>query len=166
MKRKKFIKMLMWAGMPRNMAGDCAQLAQEAQRPYDHVLGDLLNKYRHLFTCPWLLNIMGARAAIIHGNETPAGRFFQLRDEWDAMDCPDLYDVIKAGMAERPRPAIITGIDVSTGTDYGCEVKGHAALAPDGREILVIDEMHLLQPLIKNEGELLLASWEVLACEQ
>lgn len=46
-------------------------------------------------------------------------------------------------------------VDKSTGTDYGCEIKGHKALTPDGREILVIDEMNLLPPLIKNEGELL-----------
>lgn len=49
----------------------------------------------------------------------------------------------------------IIGVDKSNGTDYGCEIKGHKAMGPDGREILVIDEMNLLPPPIKNEGVLL-----------
>jgi hypothetical protein len=110
-KRKKFVKMLMWAGMPRNMAGECALLAQDAGRPYDHVLGDLLNKWRHLFTCPWLLNICAVRATIIHGNNTAPGRFFQKIDEWDVEAIAGLYEAAMAGLAKKPRPVIVTTDD-------------------------------------------------------
>ena len=82
MTRKKFIKMLMWAGMQRNDAAACAQLAQEAGRAYFHVLGDLLNHHHQHFKRP-AINIMWLRirGTIIHGANTPAWRFFRDIDE-------------------------------------------------------------------------------------
>jgi hypothetical protein len=110
-KRKKFVKMLMWAGMPRNMAGECALLAQESGRPYDRVLGELLNKWRHMFTCPWLLSICAVRAAIIHGSNTAPGRYFQKIDEWDVEAIAGLYEAAMTGLAKKPHPVIITTAD-------------------------------------------------------
>lgn len=88
MTRKKFIKLLMWAGMSRNDAADCAALAQDAGRPYFKVLGDLLNYHRPQFkymTLAWLK----IRYTIIHGYNSPARRFFANIDEvhtWPAND--------------------------------------------------------------------------------
>lgn len=72
MKRKKFIKTLMWAGMSRNNAEECATLAQDAGRPYYKVLGDLLNHHREKFKMRHVLNAWPVRAAIIHGHKTTA----------------------------------------------------------------------------------------------
>ena len=52
MTRKKFVKMLMWAGMQRNDAAACAQLVQEAGRDYFHVLGALLCHHNQHFKRP------------------------------------------------------------------------------------------------------------------
>ena len=49
MTRKRFIKLLMWAGMSRNDAAICAEMARNAGRPYFKVLGDLLNWHRPQF---------------------------------------------------------------------------------------------------------------------
>lgn len=73
MTRKKFIKMLMWAGMSRNDAADCATLAQNAERPYFWVLGDLLNFHRQDFGNP--LAVPEVRRTIIHGYNSPYCRF-------------------------------------------------------------------------------------------
>lgn len=75
MTRKKFIKMLMWAGMHRNDAADCATLAQEAGRPYFGVLGDLLNFHRPRFSDP--LVWPNVRHTIIHGHDSPVTLFFE-----------------------------------------------------------------------------------------
>ena len=73
MTRKKFVKMLMWAGMQRNDAAACAQLAQEAGRAYFYVLGDLLNYHNQHFKRPAFdLMWLRIRATIIHGANTPA----------------------------------------------------------------------------------------------
>ena len=64
-KRKKFIKMLMGAGMSRNDAADCAALAQDANRPYNLVEGDLLNFHRQDFGNPLAWTKM--RNTIIYG---------------------------------------------------------------------------------------------------
>lgn len=82
MKRKKFIKMLMWAGMSRNDATDCAKLTQEAGRSYFRVLGDLLNFHRQDFGNPLAWRKM--RCTIIHGYGSPPHRFFTKIDEWDS----------------------------------------------------------------------------------
>ena len=86
MKRQTFIKQLMAAGMPRNMAADVATLAQEARRPYFNVLGDLLNHARQLFSCSWLLSVMRVRSLIINGYGHPATHLFRDIDEWGKMD--------------------------------------------------------------------------------
>jgi hypothetical protein len=78
MTRKKFIKMLMWAGMSRNDAADCATLAQEAERPYFWVLGDLLNWHRQDFGNPLAWKKM--RRTIIHGYNSPQCRFWRRID--------------------------------------------------------------------------------------
>ena len=67
MKRKKFIKMLMWAGMSRNNAAECASLTQAARRSYFRVLGDLLTFHRDKFKMRYILDDMRVRSAIIHG---------------------------------------------------------------------------------------------------
>lgn len=84
MTRKKFIKMLMGAGMQRNDAADCAQLAQEAGRAYFPVLGDLLNYHLQHFKRPAIgIMWLRIRGTIIHGANTPAWYFFRSIDEWD-----------------------------------------------------------------------------------
>lgn len=80
MKRKRFIKLLMWAGMSRNDAAMCAELAKNAGRPYLYVLGDLLNFHRPQFknmALAWLK----VRYTIIHGYNTRTCRFFADIDE-------------------------------------------------------------------------------------
>lgn len=82
MTRKKFIKMLMGAGMQRNDAADCAQLAQEAGRAYFPVLGDLLNYHLQHFKRPAIgIMWLRIRGTIIHGANTPAWQFFRNIDE-------------------------------------------------------------------------------------
>lgn len=103
--RKKFIKMLMHAGMSRNDAADCATLSREARRPYYWVLGDLLNFHRQDFGNP--LAWIKMRHTIIHGHGTPAHRFFSEIDEASKMDGSQVAAVLEAGMAPSPRPVVI-----------------------------------------------------------
>jgi hypothetical protein len=72
MTRKKFVKMLMEAGMSRNNAAECAKLAQEAQRPYTKVLGDMLTYHRAKFKQHFVLEDRRVHAAIIHGTNSMA----------------------------------------------------------------------------------------------
>lgn len=102
MKRKKFIKMLMWAGMSRNDAADVAQLAQEAGRPYFKVLGELLNFHRQDFGNPLAWAKM--RYTIIHGHNSPAGRFFANIDEMANHKDPAVEQALAAGTAAKPQP--------------------------------------------------------------
>lgn len=112
MTRKRYIKLLMALGLPRNRANFRASLCRDHRMEYAEDYDTSL---------PWLVPVM----------ET----------------AKDIREYLRQGK--------FAAVDKSTGTDYGCEIKGHKALTPDGREILVIDEMNLLPPLIKNEGELL-----------
>lgn len=112
MTRKRYIKLLMALGLPRNRANFRASLCRDHRMAYAEDYGAAL---------PWLVPVM----------ET----------------AKDIREYLRRGT--------ITVYDKSYGPDYGCEIKGHKALAPDGREILIIDEMNLLPPLVKNEGELL-----------
>ena len=70
MKHKKFVKMLMHAGMSRNNANECATLTHNAQRPYFVVLGDLLNHHRAKFQQDHVLDDRRVRTAIIHGTNS------------------------------------------------------------------------------------------------
>ena len=106
MKRKKFVKMLMHAGMSRNDAADCATLAQEAGRPYIYVLGDLLNFHRRDFGNP--LAWLKLRRTIIHGHNSPARRFFAKIDEAHEMKDDRVAAALVAGMAAKPRTVVIT----------------------------------------------------------
>ena len=72
MTRKRFIKLLMEAGMSRNNAAECATLAQEAQRPYTKVLGDLLTYHRAKFKQHYVLDDRRVHAAIVHGTNSRA----------------------------------------------------------------------------------------------
>lgn len=105
MKRKKFIKMLMSAGMSRNDANDCATLAQDAGRPYFWVLGDLLNFHRRDFgnTLAWLR----IRYTIIHGHNSPACRFFAEIDEAHEMKDDRVAAALAAGTSAKSGPVII-----------------------------------------------------------
>ena len=80
MTRKRFIKLLMWAGMSRNDAAICAELARNAGRPYFYVLGDLLNWHR-----PQFKNMDLAWLKVLHtisyGPNSAARRFFAGIDE-------------------------------------------------------------------------------------
>lgn len=107
MTRKKFIKMLMWAGMSRNDAADCATLAQDAQRPYFWVLGDLLNWHRQDFGNP--LAWIRMRRTIIHGYNTPVCRFYREIDEAHTLKDDRVADAIEAGTAAKPGPVIVVG---------------------------------------------------------
>lgn len=91
MTRKKFIKMLMWAGASRNEAAVYAALAQDARRPYYLVLGDLLNFHRQHFGNP--LAWKRIRYTIIHGYGTPAHRLLCNIDEWSRMPSAKIYEV-------------------------------------------------------------------------
>lgn len=104
MKRKKFIKMLMSAGMSRNDAADCATLAQDAQRPYYWVLGDLLNFHRLDFgnNLAWLK----IRYTIIHGHNSPACRFFTEIDEVHKMKDGRAVTALETGTSAKPVPVI------------------------------------------------------------
>lgn len=102
MTRKKFIKLLMSEGMSRNEAADCATLAQETGRPYLLVSGDLLCFHRHHFGQP--LAWIKMRYSIIHGHNSPPGRFFADIDEVHKMDGTAVAAAIKAGTAARPLP--------------------------------------------------------------
>lgn len=106
MTRKKFIKMLMHAGMPRNDAADCATLAQEAGRDYNRVCGDLLNFHRRDFGNP--LAWMKMRGTIIHGYGTPPTRFYAGIDEAHTHATPAINAILTQGMAAKPRPVVIT----------------------------------------------------------
>lgn len=119
MTRKKFIKMLMWAGMSRNDAADCATLAQEAERPYFWVLGDLLNWHRQDFGNP--LAWMKMRHTIIHGYNSQVSRFFREIDEVHKMDGSKVAEILEQGAAARPR-LVIVGIDLANGPDFTGEV--------------------------------------------
>lgn len=96
MKRKKFIKMLMHAGMARNDAADCATLAQDARRPYYYVLGDLLNFHRRDFGNP--LAWLKMRRTIIHGYGTAPARFFASIDEMRQHHDGKVYAALVAGL--------------------------------------------------------------------
>jgi hypothetical protein len=90
-KRKKFIKMLMWAGMSRNDAAGCAELAQASGRSYFRVLGDLLNFHRQDFGNPAALLRM--LYTITHGYPVQPHRFYTKIDERDSIkDAQALYD--------------------------------------------------------------------------
>lgn len=110
MKRKKFIKMLMHAGMSRNDAADCATLSREARRPYYWVLGDLLNFHRQDFGNP--LAWIKMRYTIIHGHGTPAHRFFSEIDEAHTLKDDRVAAAIEAGTAAKPG-RVIVNISVS-----------------------------------------------------
>jgi hypothetical protein len=128
-KRKKFVKMLMGAGMSRNDAADVAQLAQEAGRPYFNVMGDLLNFHRQDFGNP--LAWMKMRHTIIHGHNSPAGRFFANIDEMANHKDPAVEQALAAGTAAKPQPVAadhdtlhgyacggyVSGIDLAAGSD-------------------------------------------------
>lgn len=88
MTRKKFIKMLMWAGMARNNAAECAQLAQEARRPYFNVLGDLLTYHRAKFKQHYVLDDRRIRTAIIHGTNSMVYKLL-----YGAMVIREIYEV-------------------------------------------------------------------------
>ena len=82
MKRKRFIKLLMEAGMSRNDAADCAALTQNAGRSYFKVLGELLNFHRHQFNHRALcISWLKIRHTVIHGHNSTVGRFFANIDE-------------------------------------------------------------------------------------
>lgn len=123
MTRKQFIKQLMGAGMTRNNAADCATLAQNAARPYLHVLGDLLNYHRPHFNNAlfWLK----MRHTIIHGHNTPAGRFFANLDEVHSMGNDAVHQAIVAGMAKKSVTVKIT--DVSLVPSGGYPIGGGGA---------------------------------------
>ena len=70
MTRKRFIKLLMEAGMSRNNAAECAMLAQEAERPYTKVLGDLLTYHRAKFKQRYVLDDRRVHTAIVHGTNS------------------------------------------------------------------------------------------------
>ncbi len=112
MTRKRYTKLLMALGLPRNRANFRASLCRDHRMAYAEDYETSL---------PWLVPVM----------ET----------------AKDIREYLRRGK--------FVAVDKSTGTDYGCEIKGHKALTPDGREILVIDEMNLLPPLIQNEDVLL-----------
>ena len=76
MTRKKFIKALMGAGMPRNDAADVAVLAQDARREYSQVLPDLLDHHRQDFGNSLAWDIM--RPTIIHGYGHPLTAFLAM----------------------------------------------------------------------------------------
>ena len=105
MTRKKFIKILMSEGMSRNDAADCAALAQEAGRPYLLVSGDLLCFHRQHFGDP--LGWIKMRYSIIHGHNSPAGRFFAAIDEAHEHKDQNVYAAMVAGTSARPRPVVI-----------------------------------------------------------
>jgi hypothetical protein len=95
----------MWAGMSRNDAADVAQLAQEAGRPYFKVLGELLNFHRQDFDNP--LAWIKMRHTIIHGHNSPAGRFFANIDEMANHKDPAVEQALAAGTAAKPSPVIV-----------------------------------------------------------
>ena len=71
MNRKKFVKQLMAADMPRNDAADCATLCQNCGRKYAEALDDLLTYHRPKFKNAsryW----RRIRGAIIHGTNSQA----------------------------------------------------------------------------------------------
>ncbi len=116
MKRKKFVKMLMGAGMSRNDAADVALLAQEAGRPYFKVMGDLLNFHRQDFGNP--LAWMKMRHTIIHGHNSPAGRFFANIDEMANHKDPAVEQALAAGTAHGYAcGGYVSGIDLAAGSD-------------------------------------------------
>lgn len=106
MTRKKFIKMLMWAGMSRNDAADAATLAQDAERPYFYVLGDLLCFNRPHFGDP--LAWLKIRHTIIHGRNTPVGRLYARLDEASDMKNDAVYQALVAGVGKKRDTVIIT----------------------------------------------------------
>lgn len=117
MKRKKFIKMLMWAGMSRNDAAGCAKLTQKAGRSYFRVLGDLLNFHRQDFGNP--LAWLRMRYTIIHGYPVEPHRFYTKIDPVDAIiDAHALY-ARAVGMSAKlaPPAAYMVGIDLATAPD-------------------------------------------------
>lgn len=100
MTRKKFIKMLMWAGMQRNDAADCAKLAQEAGRAYFHVLGDLLIYHNQHFKRP-AFDIMWLRirATIIYGANIQTGGLFRNIDEMHMHKDERVLAAMQAGVS-------------------------------------------------------------------
>lgn len=154
MKRKQFIKQLMAAGMARNDAADCATLAQNADREYFKVLGDLLNFHRHQFkymTLAWIK----MRYTIIHGRNTPAGRFFADIDEMHTLHDPHLARAMEQAAGRK-----VVGIDESNGHDYTAKVYGHIGLDGFGSKVLIIDEVKL-EPPEKENGVMLVQIEEV-----
>lgn len=118
MKRKKFIKMLMWAGASRNDAADYATLAQNAGRPYFWVLGDLLNWHRQDFGNP--LAWKKIRRTIIHGYNSVVCRFWRSIDERDGR-VPAIPDIASAAYPY----AFIVGIDLANGPDFAAGGGGY-----------------------------------------
>lgn len=118
MTRKKFIKMLMWAGMSRNDAADCATLVQDAERPYYWVLGDLLNFHRQDFGNP--LAWKKIRYTIIHGYNTPVCRFYREIDEVHELKDDRVAAAIEAGTAAKPGRVIT----LTTSTSPDALLKG------------------------------------------
>ena len=100
MTRKKFIKMLMWAGMSRNDAADVAALAQDAKRPYFWVLGDLLNWHRQDFGNP--LAWLKIRRTVIHGYNTPPWRIITEIDEAHTLKDSRVVAALEACVSVKP----------------------------------------------------------------
>lgn len=123
MKRKQFIKQLMAAGMSRNNAAECATLAQEAERPYFKVLGDLLIYHRPVFKRRHVLNYRKVRGSIIHGTNSRA--FKALYGRMDIYEVHKMGDIkvaeaLEAGMSAKPGHVVV----LTTSKDPDALLKG------------------------------------------
>lgn len=122
MTRKKFIKMLMSAGMSRNDAADCATLVQDAERPYFWALGDLLNFHRQDFCNP--LAVPSVRRTIIHGYNDPYCRFCRAIAEENKRRAVQKANAYLTGQRELRTPRIVKVFDVSLVASGGYPLGG------------------------------------------
>jgi hypothetical protein len=130
MTRKKFIKMLMWAGMSRNEAAKAAALAQEARRPYFNVLGDLLTFHRHHFGYP--LAWLKIRYTILYGYHGLPPIYLPDIDEVHDMDAAAVFKAILAGTAKKPKRVAVTS---------------YRPLVPDSVYSRVVEELRQKDPV-------------------
>lgn len=116
MKKKRFIKLLMGAGLSRNTATMSARAAALTPKPKEETLRDILawcDIFANIPHCaPHVEPMMGNLAREVVNTRSRA-----------------LY-----------------GVDESNGTDYTAKVKGHTAMDGDGNEVYIIDEIHYEVP--------------------
>lgn len=159
MNRKKFIKMLMCAGMSRNNAAECAQLAQEAQRPYFKVLGDLLVYHSAKFKQHHVLDDRRVHAAIIHETNSKVYKvlcgtaYIEPQPAAPVVVVPGVACIDWGGIDWTPQPQPVAGFLYAI-DESGTMKVTHQGLAKDRESVDALDALtYALEAILNRQRE-------------